>query len=68
MELPLRLRLKGVMMIILVRVVLWGKDESNITQNDFVLDAKAQIVMEFELKPGNQGLEIHGNEATITRN
>ncbi len=58
----LRLRLKG-NDDNSIRVVLWGKDESNIPK---VISPGAKTrLLGVKTKPGNQGLEIHGNEATI---
>jgi replication factor A1 len=59
----LRLRLKG-NDDNSIRVVLWGKDESDIPKM-ISQGAKARL-LGVRTKPGNQGLEIHGNEATIT--
>ena len=58
----LRMRLKGKdgnMM----RVVIWGKDESSIP-NMISQSAKVRL-LGVKVKSGNQGLEIHGNDATI---
>ena len=46
-----------------VRVVLWGKDESSIP-NMISQSAKVRL-LGVKVKSGNQGLEIHGNDATI---
>jgi len=46
-----------------LRVVLWGKDESNIPKI-ILADAKVRL-LGVKTKPGTQGLEIHGNESTI---
>lgn len=46
-----------------VRVVLWGKDESSIP-NMISQSAKVRL-LGVRVKSGNQGLEIHGNDATI---
>ena len=58
----LRLRLKGTDGNSL-RVVLWGKDESNIPKI-IPVDAKVQL-LGVRTKSGIEGLEIHGNESTI---
>lgn len=58
----LRMRLKGKDNSAM-RVVLWGKDESSIP-NMISQDAKVKL-LGVRVKNGNQGLEIHGNEATI---
>ncbi|RMW40913.1 MAG: single-stranded DNA-binding protein [Candidatus Nitrosopelagicus sp.] len=47
----------------LVNVVLWGKDES-ILPKIISQDAKVKL-FGVRTKSGNQGLEIHGNDATI---
>ena len=45
------------------RVVLWGKDESLLPK---VISQDAKIrLLGVRTKTGNQGLEIHGNEATM---
>jgi len=45
------------------RVVLWGKDESNVPK---IISSNAKVLLfGVRTKAGNQGLEIHGNEATI---
>jgi len=46
-----------------VRVVIWGKDESSVP-NMISQSAKVRL-LGVRAKSGNQGLEIHGNEATI---
>lgn len=46
-----------------MRVVLWGKDESSIP-NMIAQSAKVRL-LGVRVKSGNQGLEIHGNDATI---
>ena len=46
-----------------MRVVLWGKDESSVP-NMVSQSAKVRL-LGVKVKSGNQGLEIHGNEATI---
>ena len=58
----LRMRLKGKENAGM-RVVLWGKDESSIP-NMVSQSAKVRL-LGVRVKSGNQGLEIHGNEATI---
>lgn len=58
----LRMRLKGKEGIGM-RVVLWGKDESEIP-NMISQSAKVRL-LGVRVKSGNQGLEIHGNDATI---
>ena len=46
-----------------MKVVLWGKDES-IIPNMISQSAKVRL-LGVRVKSGNQGLEIHGNDATI---
>ena len=46
-----------------MRVVIWGKDESSIPNMISQL-AKVRL-LGVKVKSGNQGLEIHGNDATI---
>ncbi|MCJ8305527.1 MAG: single-stranded DNA-binding protein [Nitrosopumilus sp.] len=46
-----------------MRVVIWGKDESSIP-NMISQSAKVRL-LGVKVKSGNQGLEIHGNDATI---
>jgi replication factor A1 len=58
----LRMRLKGKDGNIM-RVVLWGKDES-VIPNIISQDAKVRL-LGVNIKNGNQGLEIHGNDSTI---
>ncbi|MBL7001359.1 MAG: single-stranded DNA-binding protein [Nitrosopumilus sp.] len=58
----LRMRLKGKGDNVM-RVVLWGKDESSIP-NIISQSAKVRL-LGVKVKSGNQGLEIHGNDATI---
>ena len=58
----LRMRLKG-RENSTIRVVLWGKDESSIP-NMISQNAKVKL-LGVRVKNGNQGLEIHGNDATI---
>jgi len=58
----LRMRLKGKDGNAM-RVVLWGKDESTIP-NMISQSAKVRL-LGVRVKSGNQGLEIHGNDATI---
>ena len=58
----LRMRLKGKDGSAM-RVVLWGKDES-IIPNMISQSAKVRL-LGVRVKSGNQGLEIHGNDATI---
>ncbi len=58
----LRMRLKGKDNSAM-RVVLWGKDESSIP-NMIAQDAKTRL-LGVNVKNGNQGLEIHGDDATI---
>ena len=58
----LRMRLKGKDSSA-IRVVLWGKDESTIP-NMISQSAKVRL-LGVRVKSGNQGLEIHGNDATI---
>ena len=58
----LRMRLKGKDNTV-TRVVLWGKDESLLPK---VISQDAKIrLLGVRTKTGNQGLEIHGNEATM---
>ncbi len=58
----LRMRLKGKDGSTM-RVVLWGKDESSIPN---VISQSAKVrLLGVRVKSGNQGLEIHGNDATI---
>jgi replication factor A1 len=58
----LRMRLKGKDGNA-IRVVLWGKDESSIP-NMISQSAKVRL-LGVRVKSGNQGLEVHGNDATI---
>ncbi|MEK0349048.1 MAG: single-stranded DNA-binding protein [Nitrosopumilus sp.] len=58
----LRMRLKGKDGNTM-RVVLWGKDESSIP-NLISQSAKVRL-LGVKVRTGNQGLEIHGNDATI---
>lgn len=58
----LRMRLKGKEGPPM-RVVLWGKDESDIPSM-ISRDAKVRL-LGVRAKAGNQGLEMHGNDATI---
>ena len=58
----LRMRLKGKDASVM-RVVLWGKDESDIP-NMISQGAKVRL-LGVNIKNGNQGLEIHGNDSTI---
>jgi len=58
----LRMRLKGKDES-WIRVVLWGKDDSSIP-NMISQSAKVRL-LGVKVKSGNQGLEIHGNDATI---
>ncbi|KAF6249062.1 MAG: single-stranded DNA-binding protein, partial [Nitrosopumilus sp. YT1] len=58
----LRMRLKGKDGSAM-RVVLWGKDESSIP-NMISQSAKVRL-LGVKVRSGNQGLEIHGNDATI---
>jgi ssDNA-binding replication factor A large subunit len=58
----LRMRLKGKEGNPM-RVVLWGKDEVDIP-NMISHNAKV-ILLGVNIKNGNQGLEIHGNDSTI---
>jgi len=58
----LRMRLKGKDNTV-TRVVLWGKDESLLPK---VISQDAKVMLlGVRTKTGNQGLEIHGNEATM---
>ncbi len=48
-----------------IRVVLWGKDESDVPK---IISSNAKVLLfGVRTKAGNQGLEIHGNEATIVQ-
>lgn len=58
----LRMRLKGKEGSIM-KAVLWGKDESDIP-NMISQSAKVRL-LGINIKNGNQGLEIHGNDSTI---
>ncbi len=58
----LRMRLKG-KDDTAMRVVLWGKDESSIP-NMISRSAKVRL-LGVKVRSGSQGLEIHGNDATI---
>jgi replication factor A1 len=58
----LRMRLKGEEGIVM-RAVLWGKDQSDIP-NMISQGAKVRL-LGVNIKNGNQGLEIHGNDSTI---
>jgi len=58
----LRMRLKGKEGTAM-RVVLWGKDQSDIP-NMISQGAKVRL-LGINIKNGNQGLEIHGNDSTI---
>jgi len=58
----LRMRLKGKEGIVM-RVVLWGKDETDIP-NMISQNAKVRL-LGVNIKNGNQGMEIHGNDSTI---
>ncbi len=58
----LRMRLKG-KEDSAMRVVLWGKDEL-VIPNMISQSAKVRL-LGVRVKSGNQGLEIHGNDATI---
>jgi replication factor A1 len=60
----LRLRLKGSTGDS-VRIVLWGKDESSVPK--MVSPGAKTTLFGVKTKAGNQGLEIHGNEATIIK-
>jgi len=60
----LRMRLKGEDNAV-TRVVLWGKDESSLPN---VISQNAKVsLLGVRTKTGNQGLEIHGNEATVVK-
>ena len=58
----LRMKLKGKNGSVM-RAVLWGKDQSNIP-NMISQGAKVRL-LGINIKNGNQGLEIHGNDSTI---
>jgi hypothetical protein len=60
----LRLRLKGNDGNS-VRTVLWGKDEDSVPK--MIFPGAKTILFGVRTKTGNQGLEIHGNEATIVQ-
>ena len=60
----LRMRLKGEDNAV-TRVVLWGKDESLLPK---VVSQDAKVMLlGVRTKTGNQGLEIHGNDATMVK-
>jgi len=47
------------------KVILWGKDESSLPN---VISHNAKVsLLGVRTKTGNQGLEIHGNEATVVK-
>ncbi len=46
-----------------VKVVLWGKDESSLPKM-IPPNAKARL-LGIKTKAGNQGIELHGNDATV---
>jgi len=46
-----------------IKVVLWGKDESSIPK--MISDGAKTRLFGVKTKTGNQGFEIHGNDATI---
>ena len=48
-----------------VKIVLWGKDESSIPK--MIFPGSKSTLFGVRTKTGIQGLEIHGNEATIMR-
>ena len=58
----LRMRLKG-RDGTAMRVVLWGKDETELP-NMISQGAKIRL-LGVKVRPGNQGLEIHGSESTL---
>lgn len=60
----LRMRLKGKEGSVM-RVVLWGKDQTDIP-NMISQNAKVRL-LGVNIKNGNQGLEIHGNDSTIVQ-
>lgn len=60
----LRLRLKGKNGNS-TRIVLWGKDESSVPK--MISPGAKTTLFGVKTKAGNQGLEIHGNEATIIK-
>jgi replication factor A1 len=60
----LRMRLKGKEGSAM-RVVLWGKDQTDIP-NMISQNAKVRL-LGVNIKNGNQGLEIHGNDSTIVQ-
>lgn len=60
----LRLRLKGSNGNS-VRIVLWGKDESSVPK--MISPGAKTTLFGVKTKTGNQGMEIHGNEATIIK-
>jgi replication factor A1 len=58
----LRLRLKGSDSSF-VRVVLWGKDEASLPK---MIPPNAKVrLLGVKTKVGNQGIELHGNDATV---
>ena len=46
-----------------LRAVLWGKGKADVPKS-IPVNAKVRLVG-VDAKPGNQGLEVHGNDATI---
>ena len=60
----LRLRLKGNDGNS-IRTVLWGKDESSVPK--MISPGAKATLFGVKTKTGNQGLEIHGNEATVIK-
>ncbi|MCE9653448.1 MAG: single-stranded DNA-binding protein [Nitrosarchaeum sp.] len=60
----LRMRLKGKEGNSM-RVVLWGKDQTDIP-NMISQNAKVRL-LGVNIKNGNQGLEIHGNDSTVVQ-
>jgi replication factor A1 len=60
----LRLRLKGSNGNS-IRIVLWGKDESSVPK--MISPGAKTTLFGVKTKTGNQGMEIHGSEATIIK-
>ena len=60
----LRLRLKGKDGNS-IRTVLWGKDESSVPK--MISPGAKTTLFGVKTKTGNQGMEIHGNEATVIK-
>lgn len=59
----LKMRLKGKDGTAVLRVVLWGKDESSIPN---IVSSEAKVrLLGVRVKAVQQGIEIHGNEGTV---